>query len=435
MSPRRVETPRNRDALVELLRAAVVDDGGQCLALGSQTSKSPCFKTRGLGVLLSEFNVLERRGPFSVRVGAGTILSDLLVFLRAEGLALPTIGEWSGQTVGGAISTGTHGGSYRYGSLCSSVESATVMNAEGEVHTLRRGEANFSHLLPSFGTTGIALEYELRCTPHFDVCVTRRCVPFETYVDDLVHNPEHAVFRSAIWLPALGCVIDDVADPVEALPLDHLTDREVRFNDTAIVLDWLAKRSPGPRRAKRWLRARHTVNATLSRSPKLLFPQRHYRGAYDDMLAPLRGSASEILSKRKKNSTPPEGEFAVTEDKAAAFLRALDRYFRSTGHYPDRPVGLRPGAQEHGTLAATQTGPSTWVSMFIDTDNPLMTELPDMLAGYGARPHWGKCVFHRPSQIASMYRDWDSFEAFRANQDPHGRFLNDFAKGLGLGHA
>ena len=84
-----------------------------------------------------------------------------------------------------------------------------------------------------------------------------------------------------------------------------MTDREVRYNDTAIVLDWLAKRSPGPRRAKRGLRRFSAVQRTLAAGPRALFPQRYYRGSYDDMLA-LRGSAESILKKRKKNSTPPE---------------------------------------------------------------------------------------------------------------------------------
>ena len=70
--------------------------------------------------------------------------------------------------------------------------------------------------------------------------------------------------------------------------------------------------------------------------------------------------------------------------------------------------------------------------MFIDSANPLMDDLPDLLVEFGARPHWGKCVFHRPGDVRALYPKWSAFQRFRRTQDPNGRFINEFATRLGF---
>ena len=75
---------------------------------------------------------------------------------------------------------------------------------------------------------------------------------------------------------------------------------------------------------------------------------------------------------------------------------------------------------------------SIWVSMFVFPDNPFMERLPDLLVRYGARPHWGKCVFHRPTDVAALFPRWDEFCAFRNELDPKGLFINRFAADFGI---
>ena len=57
----------------------------------------------------------------NVKVSAGILTADLLDYLAAygKGWTLPAYPWFTFQTVGGAVATGTHGTSMRYGSLCS----------------------------------------------------------------------------------------------------------------------------------------------------------------------------------------------------------------------------------------------------------------------------------------------------------------------------
>ncbi|MBV72406.1 MAG: hypothetical protein CMH52_13865 [Myxococcales bacterium] len=423
--PSELSAPTDRMSLSAQIKART----GEVRGVGSRTSKSPCYETDGLEIRVDGFTGIERLENHQVRVGAGCTLNELLNVLGRHGLALPTIGEWDGQTVGGAIATGTHGGSYKYGSLISSVVDAVLVDGNGRRRTFKRGWKNFQHVLPCFGTLGVFTEFVLQCEPSFELHLKRRVFGIDTFLERLLQPDQSTEFRSAIWMPAADFVLDYSASRPDS-PLHGVRrKREVRFNDTAMVLDWLTKQTA-------W------VKSQVSRTDELdsvgraytqrLFPARDYCGPYDAMLAPLKGDAATILAKRAKNKTPPEGEFAVSYAAAKPFLDALMTDMKSLNAFPDRPIGLRPGAAEFGTLSAAQGEPCIWVSMFLYPNNPLMERLPNRLIEFSARPHWGKCVFHRRDEIASLYPGWTDFSAFRNTLDRDRKFVNHFALSLGL---
>ena len=151
MSPRRIVAPPDQAALVETLRRALLEDGSKCLALGSQTSKSPCFRTKGLGVLLSAFDRVERVGPNTVRLGSGVILSDLLSVFggpkvsHCRRLANGAAKRWVVQFQRARMAALTRMAPYALG------HGRHLYECAWRRWPVRRGERTFEHLLPSFG--------------------------------------------------------------------------------------------------------------------------------------------------------------------------------------------------------------------------------------------------------------------------------------------
>ena len=400
-------------------------------AVGSQTSKSPCFETVGTAIHVDYCQTLKCLKNMQVEVGAGIIVKDLLAFLDQHQLALPNIGEWHGQTVGGAISTGTHGGSYQHGSMASVVKSITLIDGQGQVRIFQENDEDFQHLLPSFGLTGVALSYIIQCEAIFNINLQRRVLKFKDYLPRLL-NPEGAEFQAAIWLPALDYVLDYSGDRTPTVNHLALSLRETRFNTPTLILDWLSKKLAFGGRdfaGKTW-RGR-IANLIASWASRVL-TSKDYSAHYHHMIAPLHGDAQAILKKRTRNRTPPEGEFAVSLEQAPALIEELRSIFAQNGHYPDRPIGLRPAASEQGTLFASQGQAAVWVSLFIYPSNPLMQEIPDLLMRYKARQHWGKCSFQPLDKLHLLYPKWEDFKACQAELDPEGIFINDFAQKLGL---
>jgi L-gulono-1,4-lactone dehydrogenase len=421
-------TPHDQDALRTILSNAPAES---LKPVGSLTSKSRCFETNGLMIHCAHFKEINVQEDGVVQVGSGVLLVDLLEVLTAHQLALPTIGEWYGQTLGGAISTGTHGGSYVHGSLVSSVRSITLIDGLGVLRHLTRDDPAFVHAVPAFGLTGVAISYELQCDPIFSIALERNLLSFDSYLQTLL-DVDDAEFRASIWLPALDQVLDYAGNRSELSVDGVLTKRETRFNTPTLILDWLSKQLARSGRDLDGLGWRGRCANQIAKFAYLCLPSKSYAGIYHDMIAPLSGDAAKILAKRARNRTPPEGEFAVSLNRVEELLLELRRYFADTGHYPDRPIGLRPAAAETGTLFATQGEACVWVSLFIYAENPLMALIPKLLMKYEARPHWGKCVFHPLDEIHHLYKDWSEFLTHRAQFDPQRQLINQFAKDLGI---
>lgn len=74
----------------------------------------------------------------TVTVEAGVICRDLMRYLYEHGFSLKTYANLVDQTIGGLVSTGTHGSAIRAKSLSSSVRRLHVVNADGNVVVVDR---------------------------------------------------------------------------------------------------------------------------------------------------------------------------------------------------------------------------------------------------------------------------------------------------------
>ncbi|SEN50552.1 D-arabinono-1,4-lactone oxidase [Duganella sp. CF517] len=84
------------------------------------------------------------RGRHFVHVEAGIKLRDLLADLAGCGLALPTMGDGAGQSLAGAISTGTHGGDLRVPPLVEWVRAVHLVSATGREIWITAGDSAFA---------------------------------------------------------------------------------------------------------------------------------------------------------------------------------------------------------------------------------------------------------------------------------------------------
>jgi FAD/FMN-containing dehydrogenase len=83
-------------------------------------------------------------GRHFVHVEAGIKLRDLLADLAVCGLALPTMGDGAGQSLAGAISTGTHGGDLRVPPLVEWVRAVHLVSATGREVWITARDSPFS---------------------------------------------------------------------------------------------------------------------------------------------------------------------------------------------------------------------------------------------------------------------------------------------------
>lgn len=156
----------------------------------------------------SQLNYQVDHEKSTVTLYAGTILHDVHRLLEAQQppLALPNIGSISDQTVGGLISTATHGSGVNFPVLSAHVRSLVLALPQPGAPVVRvsRNEDPelFNASLCGLGATGLILEVEMEVEPAFRLRETKSPLPVDQvlgHLDDIKGSAEHVRLW---WYPA-----------------------------------------------------------------------------------------------------------------------------------------------------------------------------------------------------------------------------------------
>eukprot|EP00035_Acanthoeca_spectabilis_P012455 m.222270 g.222270 ORF g.222270 m.222270 type:complete len:188 (-) comp15622_c1_seq3:848-1411(-) len=120
----------------------------------------------------------------TVKCGGGTTISQLCRYLHAAGAALPNVPSLPHVTVGGCMSTATHGSGNQFPVISAMAASLELVSADGTLHKFERGTDEFRaaavcNLVPA--TTHkkmIIFCYDAgwtRTSRHCDICRVRYC--------------------------------------------------------------------------------------------------------------------------------------------------------------------------------------------------------------------------------------------------------------------
>ena len=100
-------------------------------------------------------------------IGAGTRYGELALLLDEQGWALHNLGSLPHIAVGGATATGTHGSGDGNGVLTTAVRAFRYVGADGDLHEVRRGDADFAALVVGVGAFGVIVSLDLDIQPSY----------------------------------------------------------------------------------------------------------------------------------------------------------------------------------------------------------------------------------------------------------------------------
>ncbi len=380
-------------------------------AVGSRGSKNDCYLTPGTTLQLDRYDkVLAVQGDIVV-AQAGITIGKLNEALIRHGLAVPTVGEWAGATLGGAVATGTHGGSGTHGILASSVRAMRLITGEGQAVDLDRRSESFDHAAVSLGMLGVTSTLTLQCVEHFHLSMDIGVVPLEQYLDSHATANRENEFYSAVWIPTARRVITFAGNraPVPRRPSRRIT----RFGPKTLLLSAISRRGPLPEFLGRWL-AGTTVDEV------------------GPMLSPISYGPSRLRFLRSLGRHWKAVEFAVPLTRSAESIALLDRFLAERRDVFTHPIGLRATPRDTFSLSPCYGRDTFWLDIFFRENERLERELGDLFEGLDARCHWGKHIGLSPEHLRAQYQRWDAFAAARARLDPDDVFANRFTLGFGL---
>ncbi|WP_270671790.1 D-arabinono-1,4-lactone oxidase [Aeromonas sp. QDB17] len=421
--------PTTRDELQQLLREY---PERKLRLIGSGLSFEPIHSVYAEGSQALLVDLHHLRGQLdktadTVTYLAGTPLDTVYADLIAMDRMLPASPGVIGiQTLGGALSTGTHGQGLHQSALCDAVAALTVMLASGDIIRVDRTDPRFGAFVMGMGMLGILLDVTLNTVPNRIM----RCTKFTTdYPFLLEHNErlnrEHAFVKSW-WFAWTGESHIWLVDPAS----DDEVARYRAGGSEPLVLE-------GDMDERMNLALNATIDATLQKMARDTKDEalagehfetvRRFKDASD-----LVGNVYQILC---KGIPAPQinCEVAVPLHRMNEALETLQAWQQANPGVLHYPFILRCTGPSVAWLSAAHDKSVCWIGFlvylaadgtFVGGSMEQMRELQQLLVPLGGIPHFGKHLAMDLYDFPALLPRWHDFLALKRELDPHGRFEN-----------
>ncbi|MFG1815236.1 D-arabinono-1,4-lactone oxidase [Kribbella sp. NPDC049174] len=408
--------PTSADELAAAVKSAA-EQGKKLKAVGSGHSFTGCSVPEQVMIRLDGLSSITNADKESgrVTVGAGTSLHKLNAGLAAFDLAMGNLGDIDKQTISGAISTGTHGTGARLGGLATQVVALDLVTADGSMlHCSAEENADvFDAARVSVGALGVITSLTLQCVPAFLLRAQEMPLPLSEVLsgfDDLADGNDHFEFY---WFPHTDIALtkrnNRVAAGVGPSPVGRIrgwVDDELLSNKVFELTNRLAARRPGlvPR-----------INRVASRA----LSAREYVDA----------SYKVFCSER--NVVFRESEYAVPREHVVEVIRRLRDWIDASGSHIPFPIEVRVAAADDIWLSTAYGRDTAYIAIHQYhrlAHDAYFRAFERIVAGYNARPHWGKLHTLTTPDLRTRYPRYNDFLAIRDRLDPNGTFSNPYTR-------
>jgi FAD/FMN-containing dehydrogenase len=339
----------------------------------------------------------------TVVVDAGLRLGDLNRLLADASLSLPSLPFLPHATMGGAVATGMHGTSARWGTISDCVQSLTMVLASGEVKKIdrRNDPEEMRAASVAIGWLGVIVELELQ-----------------------------AILMPWVRVEVLSMTVDNFLLQMPALMqrYEHLWGHW-RFGGGLITLRCLETRAESKKGFRPYVagegpfwgianvksatigRARPPIRRVASLHPALWAAAKAAKGA-------MRPKAQQVAVSMQYGVAAWQASAAIEQLRSSEFAKSNPSRVLELKFLKGSDLSyLGPNAGYDSVLF------NTWWLVDEAVKRTVFDSFEDLMMGLGARPHWGK--LHNPPDIEylrDVYPGWDSFEAVRSRFDPNHTF-------------
>jgi len=361
-------------------------------------SKDNLLSTRDMNKVVS----LDAKAH-TVTVEAGIKYGELAPYLDRQGFALHNLASLPHISVGGSITTATHGSGIKNGNLASAVRGLEVVIADGSVvHLTKAADGEkFNAAVVGLGAIGVITKVTLAIQPTF---MMRQNVFIGLPVAQLKDNFEKIM--SAGY--SVSLFYDWQTDRINEVWIKSRVGTDAEHNQSEFYGAKAATKNLHP------IIALGAENCT------------------EQMGVP--GPWYERLPHFKMGFTPSSGkelqsEYFVPLHHAVEAIEAVAKL--------GKQIGPHLFITEVRTIAAddlwmspchNQTSVTIHFTWKQETEAvlALLPLIEKALAPFNARPHWGKVFTLSPKVLESRYERLAEFKKLVAGYDPHGKFRNAF---------
>ncbi|MEQ8671990.1 MAG: FAD-binding protein [Aggregatilineales bacterium] len=343
----------------------------------------------------------------TVTIEAGVRYGELAILLDKAEVALHNLASLPHISVGGAISTATHGSGVNNGNLSTAVIAMELVTADGSLLTLSQASdaERFAGAVVGLGAVGIISKLTLKIEPTYNIAQT-------VYL-----NLPHAVLETdfdAVMASgySVSLFTDWRGESVNQVWVKRRIDAE---KEVDAVVDDGAFFGAMPA-----TNASHPITGV---SPEYCTEQLGVVGAWYERLPHFQ------LRFTPSNGDELQSEYIVPREHALDAFHAIKSMGADIAPHL-LTSEIRAIAADNLWLSSSYQRDSvafhfTWKQEW-DAVKPLLARIEAHLMPLNARPHWGKLFTMSHAYLKTQYPKWDDFIALLDDLDPHGKFRNPF---------
>ncbi|CAF1037429.1 unnamed protein product [Adineta steineri] len=428
--PRLYVEPKSIDSLRTLLNE-INETKSKVRVIGCGHSPSSLSMSNEVLISMKYFNKILEIDEINheIHCESGVLIRALNDILPQHNLSLTVQGSVNELTIGGVISTATHGSGIKYGSISSYVRSITLMKLDGDIkeYYLDDDEDLFRCLTCSLGTFGIIISVRLQVSPLFYLELNQKPLEFHTFLNTLsIHYSSSDHFRY-MWYPHTNSGI--------AYHLNRVNPRLINNKKKSIfsrIISWFSNSLIG----------HHLLELLFYFS--LYFPSLVRR--INKMYAKLEGKTLHKIDRCDKLFNfdclfrQYASEWAIPLDQAVSCLTELEQSMEQykNVHFP---IEIRFSKDEDLSYLSPAYGRKTcWINTVAYRPygkihyqhRPFFQAFEHICHKYNGRPHWAKEHPLKNEDFAQLYPKWNLFKEKREEFDPNNFLINDCLKNVFL---
>ena len=348
----------------------------------------------------------------TITVQSGLILGDLLEKIEAKGWCIPCLPDINTITIGGALSTGTHGTSGKL--LCEYITKCSIILADGSVKVITDKDELIDAVRVSLGVLGVLSEITFQCEP--------------IYTLHIKEGPED----DSIWLPKINERLKK-HDFLRILWLPH-TDKGYVITGDKIDPNTEIKEDLGPA----FLKHRRTASKILYKYTHI-FPwftaianKLLYRGFFSTTKE-HKGSLYQATVTKSRGSTLELAEWTIGLDKFPTVFEELKTEINkwSNKSFIHIPMDIRFVYKDTSWLSYAYKKDTVTIGCVsrnaatADTYEAFKS-IEKIFLKHGGKPHWAKRFTAKNIELSKIYEKWEDFKTLRKKLDPSNKFLNPY---------
>ncbi|TVZ55138.1 FAD-linked oxidoreductase [Lutibacter sp. Hel_I_33_5] len=395
--------PKNEQDLINKLKTT----SNKFRVVGGGHSFSPVVPTNDILSSLKNLNKIISidKNAKEVTVQSGIPLSDLTPQLHKNGLAFLNQGDIDKQTLGGAVSTSTHGTGKDLQSFAGFVKKFKLIIANGEILNCSSEENSeiFYGGTVALGSLGIVTEYTVQLTDTYKL--EEKVYPAD--LNETLDNFWNLVEENRNFEIFPFFYSDQVVVKTLNKTSKNITKVEQPFlsDDFLLALGLTLSGDSGSRTDK----VQNLISGLIDSTSKINDSYKIYPSV--------------------RNVKFNEMEYQIPKEKGIACVREILKTGQKLKVPIFFPLEIRVVKQDDFWMSPfyKRDVMSISVHQFADKEyNKYFPIFHEIFKRYEGRPHWGKLSYYDREGIKKLYPKYDDFVKLRNELDPKKRFSNDY---------